>query len=236
MPFSFPDYIKSYFIELWNVCRKIILSILGIVKGNEYGEAAKEKITTIGCIVLVSALCLGVLFLFLSFFSGANIGGFYDSRKGIRYPDWFLPDFLDGGIGQFLLAILVLSLITMGVFDCLYINIQYDISFGAAILLSIVFILMRLFLGVLFVLLCAILFIFFVATVIFLPVFVICFIFSPIYYMIEERSFRICVSKNLCGNIYCFNLIAAGIIIVLPAITLYIIVNILPIFMYLSVK
>lgn len=234
MTFSFSDYIKSFFIELWNVCRNMFLSITGIIKGNEYGEAAKEKIATVVAFSVVAVIFLGVVFLFLSFFSGVK-GDYYDNRSG-KNISVYIPDFLNGGIGQFLIAVLILLLLIVGVFDCLFIDVRYDISFGVAIILSVLLLLLRLFLGVIFALICAVIFIFATATVIFIPVFVICLVFSPIYHLINERCFRISVSSDLCGNIYVFNMTATAILIALPTIALYIIINIMPIFMYLSVK
>lgn len=228
MPFHLSDYMKCYFSEVFSDLKTIVISIIGIAVGNEAGEKAKTTIVAVIVIVLIVALFLLVFFAFLSAVSGAH-GYFGEQRIDI-------PDFLSGGCGQFMLALLICGVIALAIFDTKFLLIHYEISSGKAILYAIIFLIARILLGLILTILAALMAFIILYLSLTLPIFAICLIISPVYWLLSEHSFRFSISTEFRNRIGNKVFTISTVILAVPTVVVYFTLNLAPVFLYLHAK
>lgn len=236
MAFRLFDYLKCYFSEVFSDLKTIVRSVIGIAVGNEAGEKAKTTIVTVIIIVLISALFLLVVFAFLSVLSGFHSDSFYDSRSNSVIGPIDIPDFMSGGFGQFMLALLICGLIALAVFDTRFLLIHYEISNGKAILYAVIFLIARIVLGLILTVLAALAAFVVLYLLLSAPVLAICLIFSPVYWLLTEHAFRFSLSNRFSNPIRDKALKVSVVIMAIPTVVVYFTLNLAPVFMYLHAK
>jgi len=227
---------KCYFSEVFSDLKTIVISIIGIAVGNEAGEKAKTTIVALIVIVLIVALFLLVFFAFLSAVSGFHSDGFFDSRSNRYIGPIDIPDFLSGGCGQFMLALLICGVIALAVFDTKFLLIHYEISSGKAILYAIIFLIARILLGLILTILAALAAFIILYLSLTLPIFAICLIISPVYWLLSEHSFRFSISPKFRNRIGNKAFTISTVILAVPTVVVYFTLNLAPVFLYLHAK